>query len=370
MLDIYFDGAFLKGKRFGISVDSANILRDITALGYNLEILENDFTTSRGKAFYYIKYLLTKSLRRFTQDLESEKRKIKFFNTILIESQFSVFPILEAKYTILRVHDLFPLTNPQWFNLRSIVQFRLSTKRYSPETIFLCNSRFTKSELERLYPIWGSNAIIYPCDRPSNESKPCENCQGCARISDFKKEEFFLAIGTIEPRKNYNNLLLNWQIFFQDNHAHKLVIIGREGWKAKQVLRKLRGKFALANNIFYLDYVCDSSKEKFLSMALAYISASHSEGFNITLLEAIFMKKKICLSHIPAHCELLLDSEAYWFDNNNPVTMLDAIRECAGEKLSDKISDETKERFVHLQQTQKQELSNVLNRLVTSLDSY
>ena len=247
---------------------------------------------------------------------------------LLFESQFTLVPEVLTKSAILRVHDIFPVTHPSWFTLKSRIHFWLASKRYSADTHFLCNSLFTKMELVKKFPEFEKNTSIYPCRLPRVELDKCNECAGCSQLSKIVENKYFITIGTIEPRKNYAQLLKMWIRFNNGFPEQSLVIIGRKGWKSRSIIKKLESNRIRRFNIIYLKYCCGFSKDYLLKNSFAYISASASEGFNIPLLEAIFANKRICLSDIPAHRELLHDGEAFWFTPNNHKNGLAAMSEC------------------------------------------
>jgi glycosyltransferase involved in cell wall biosynthesis len=207
---------------------------------------------------------------------------------------------------LVRVHDIFPLTNPEWFKLKSRIYFRLSMKTQM-KSYFLFDSVTSKNEFVKFFGQIDSNdfAVMYCKTRDLSRDNFCNNCSGCTQIKSLRKESYVIAVGTIEPRKNYGYLTKNWEHLLQNhNEKVKLYIVGSKGWKTSSLTRKLRSG---VKDVVWLEKVCDSSLHKLYSEAMAFISASKGEGFNLPVREALSFGLPVVLSDIDVHRELYND---------------------------------------------------------------
>ncbi len=364
---IYFSGNFLNEKQFGISVDSTNLLQKLLELGYEVSVINSERISIYGfirNGFLAVRNLTMKTFHTPARDkslnVESQEAGILF------ESQFALMPVALTKSTILRVHDIFPATHPGWFTFKSRIHFWLASKQYSADTHFLCNSSFTRMELIRKFPEFEKNISVYPCNLPRVELEKCNRCAACSQLPKILEKRYFITIGTIEPRKNYAQLLRMWINVSGRFPEHSLVIVGRKGWKSARVIKKLESNQICRFNIIYLDYCCGFSKDYLLRNSFSYISASLSEGFNIPLLEAIFADKKICVSDIPAHRELLHETEAYWFTPNDFESGLVAISKCIEDENKGHSLVAAQKRYRDSLSVHNEDFSKLLLRLVNS----
>ncbi|MGH7904890.1 MAG: glycosyltransferase family 4 protein [Candidatus Dormibacteraceae bacterium] len=94
---------------------------------------------------------------------------------------------------------------------------------------------------------------------------------------------FLLAVGTVEPRKNYPRLVEAYRILKADGPAPALVVAGRPGWAYGDALRLLREEPGVA----LLGHVDDATLAALLRDAVALAFPSLYEGFGLPLLDAM-----------------------------------------------------------------------------------
>jgi glycosyltransferase involved in cell wall biosynthesis len=112
-----------------------------------------------------------------------------------------------------------------------------------------------------------------------------------SRISSAKKAygiktEYFLFIGTIEPRKNIRNLILAYHQFLRENDRFALVIAGKMGWH-QDGITKIIDKLGLSRHVILAGYVKEEDKPFLISGSSIFIYPSIYEGFGIPVLEAL-----------------------------------------------------------------------------------
>ena len=209
----------------------------------------------------------------------------------------------------IRIHDIFPITNPQWYRFLSAISFKISLDRAVRDNHkFICNSKYTKSQLINHYP--SADAEVLYCNTARLPLNSCGNCKFCAhpQLFNFK---YLIAIGTVEPRKNYSGLLRAWKNV-NTSTENKLIVIGRYGWKSKKIHNELQA----SKNLIYLDNACDYAVNQLLIKSQAFISCSHDEGFDFPSIDAAILGKPVLLSDIPVHRELHGESARYFNPNS------------------------------------------------------
>ena len=95
---------------------------------------------------------------------------------------------------------------------------------------------------------------------------------------------FCLAIGTIEPRKNYPFLVDAFAVAKREDHD--LVIVGKRGWDAPALDQRLR-QLHLGGRVHVLEYVDETELHALLGGATALLFPSRYEGFGLPVLEAM-----------------------------------------------------------------------------------
>src|SRR5207248_9487007 len=91
---------------------------------------------------------------------------------------------------------------------------------------------------------------------------------------------FLLAVGTVEPRKNYPRLVAAYRRL---RDAPPLVVVGREGWSYGEALEQLRS----TPGVRLLGHVSDAELLGLYRSAGALAFPSLYEGFGLPLLEAM-----------------------------------------------------------------------------------
>lgn len=214
---------------------------------------------------------------------------------------------------IVRLHDIFPLTNPDWFTWFGKLNFKIGFNYAKKRAYFVCNSKATQLSLSKFIPNIHERSIVIYCNSTKmvDVDMPHCGCQGCNTLIDTP---YYISIGTIEPRKNYR-VLLDSFLEYKGNHDNfKLLIIGKYGWKQIDIYNFLKSKNK-PDNLIYLEDCCDYALSKLLKLSTAFVSASLEEGFNIPAAEARNLGVPLLLSDIKVHRELH-DSNATFFNLN------------------------------------------------------
>ncbi|WP_271301143.1 glycosyltransferase [Sphingomonas sp. CV7422] len=211
----------------------------------------------------------------------------------LICAAFPAGPtMLLNRIPIVRViHDAFAWTRPQNLSWQGRLMFakwdRLALRRYAH---VFAPSQIARDELVDVLP--------------RKDIKVCGNAPGMdltsskmAPISQLEGKTFLLAVGTAEPRKNYERL-----IAFADATADgpMIVVVGRSGW-GETAGRLHAAQTRMPQRFLWLQDIDDAGLRWLYRHCAAFISLSHAEGFNMPLVEAGVTGCPIVCSDIPIH---------------------------------------------------------------------
>lgn len=150
----------------------------------------------------------------------------------------------------------------------------------------LVPSEATRRDLLQCYPIAGltSKVTIVP------EGVPPEVPAG--PLPTGLEPGFILAVGTIEPRKNYPRLLASYRRLRRESvpliigdrpGVPELVIAGRPGWAYGDTLERIKAE----PGVRYLGHVDDATLSALYQSAAVLAFPSLYEGFGLPLLEAM-----------------------------------------------------------------------------------
>ena len=304
---LYFDITFLENTS-GIGRDSRTLLNIFQSQIY-LEVVLIDPLVYKFPHLKIINKGLLKSVKKLIyaiSTLLNRPLKIKLpANSFYFQSQASTIVVTgDNVYQILRVHDLFPITNPEWFKWHTRRSFILGMRHVAKKHLFLCNSRTTLTSLEKtgFISLGDKEAIVLHCSPIIPPSKFCGVCNYCTSGSHPRR--YFLALSTIEPRKNYEFILNAWREqngTRNDKLGKYLIIVGKLGWKSKGLKKMLQSEHH--SNIIWIPKCCDQGVRELLKNSIALISASFNEGYNLPPGEALLAGTSIILSDIQIHRE-------------------------------------------------------------------
>ncbi len=116
---------------------------------------------------------------------------------------------------------------------------------------------------------------------------------------------YFLAVSTLEPRKNYGTLLSAYeQILKSDpNFKYRLVIAGRRGWESQEFFTRLNSMID-SGKVCVLEGISDTDLESLYKNSAFFVMPSLYEGFGLPLLEALVVGRPALASDIPCFHEI------------------------------------------------------------------
>jgi glycosyltransferase involved in cell wall biosynthesis len=140
---------------------------------------------------------------------------------------------------------------------------------------------------------------------------------------DFTKP-YLLFVGTLEPRKNINNIILAFNLLKQKYKIdHHLVLIGKKGWNYQPILSAINTS-PWQKEIHHLDYLPNEIVALFYSRAEAFVYPSHYEGFGLPVLEAMTLGVPVITSNTSSIPEVTGDA-AILINPNDYVQLAESI---------------------------------------------
>jgi glycosyltransferase involved in cell wall biosynthesis len=180
------------------------------------------------------------------------------------------------------IHDLIPLQHPEFARAGHADRHRrrIATTASLADAIVV-NSAATGDELT---PWLAGRPVLPPVAvAPLGVSPPQVEAPPVAL------RPYFVALGTIEPRKNHLLLLNLWRQFaaVMGPAAPRLVVVGRRGWENENVLDMLERCSAIDGLVRESGALPDREVASLLRGARALLFPSFAEGFGLPLAEAL-----------------------------------------------------------------------------------
>ncbi len=102
----------------------------------------------------------------------------------------------------------------------------------------------------------------------------------------IEPEDYFVHIGTIQPRKNIVRLLEAFEAYkMKSGNATKLIFIGGKGWKDAPIYEYLN-KMQFKEDVIFEGYLTNQEISEKLQKAIALLCVSYFEGFGMPVIEA------------------------------------------------------------------------------------
>ena len=226
---------------------------------------------------------------------------------------------------VITIHDLVAFLLPKAHNAKAILIERATLKKAlkKASAVFAVSQNTKKDILERFkYP--AGKIHITEC-APSGFYKKSANEEEVKETLKKHKipEKFILAVGTLEPRKNFGTLIkafVNIKRRFPD---YKLVIAGKKGWKFKHIEEAVK-KYKLEDDVIFSGYLKDGELKCLYTAAKVFAFPSLYEGFGIPPLEAMSCGCPVVSSNI-ASLPGVIEEAGLLIDPRNSYKMADAI---------------------------------------------
>jgi glycosyltransferase involved in cell wall biosynthesis len=164
-------------------------------------------------------------------------------------------------------------------------------------------SEHTRRRFSHFFPYYPVDrvSVVYPGSRFSRAAVINE------RLFDLVPRGFWLAVGTLEPRKNYRMLLQAYA-----RHAKRgsvvlpLAIAGGTGWMLESLGAEIAA-LGLEDRVRLLGYVSDQQLAWLLANSYGLVYPSLYEGFGLPVVEAMSMGTALITSAVTSLPEIVSD---------------------------------------------------------------
>ena len=209
---------------------------------------------------------------------------------------------------IITIHDLVPLIFPNTTSLFDIVNLKVVQMLKRNIDAVIVPSENTKRDVIKFFRIPNDKIKVIPYGRDERfrlikDREELEN----VRLKYKLPDKFVLFVGTLEPRKNIKNLIKAYYKLKKKGIRHKLVIVGKRGWKYKQIFDVWKS-LDLGGDVMFVDYVENEYLPFIYNLADLFVYPSLYEGFGLPPLEAMACGCPVVVSNTSSLPEVVGDA--------------------------------------------------------------
>lgn len=139
-----------------------------------------------------------------------------------------------------------------------------------------------------------------------------------SRLLRDEREPYLLFVGTLEPRKNINNLLKAFSLLPENLRGqYRLKLVGKNGWGKENYPATVR-ELNLQDRVDFMGYVEEEKLPELFSRAMLFVYLSLYEGFGLPVIEAMAFGTPVVASNTSSLPEVLGDQDLL-VEPNDPV---------------------------------------------------
>jgi glycosyltransferase involved in cell wall biosynthesis len=207
----------------------------------------------------------------------------KRYQIDILHSPANVAPLFYRGRSIIHIHDLCFVVNPQWYSFAFRTVYNLIIPRLARRaTKVITNSNNSKNDLLQYFDLPAERVSLVYWAVDDTFSLPSV----AAAEAKIKEDDYILYVGSLEPRKNINVLIESYERLRHDYPAikTKLVLIGGESPLFATVQLKAR---EFRDDVVFKGFVTDAELSEYYRRARLVAYPSLYEGFGLPPLEAM-----------------------------------------------------------------------------------
>ena len=337
---IGINGRFLVAKRTGVQRAAYNLIKTMVELDRQNEYVIFTGHEQEGNAdwnYPNVKVIgdslrPSESFRNHLWEQFKLPRLAKKYGIDILHSPANVAPLFYRGKSIVHIHDLCFVVNPQWYSFSFRTMYNLIIPRLAHRaTRVITNSNNSKNDLLQYFGLPAEKVSLVYWAVDETFSQP--SSQKLDLSASMETSDYILYVGSLEPRKNINVLI---EAFEELRVAHpmlktKLILIGGESPLFAHV--RLKAK-RFRDDVIFKGFVRDDELKEYYRRAKLVAYPSLYEGFGLPPLEAMASGSPVVTSYTSSIPEVV-GKAALMVDPHNTGQLVDAMyRVLSDEKLA------------------------------------
>lgn len=286
---IGINGRFLAAKRTGVQRAAYNLIRALVNVDRENEYylftsedqLQNPDWAHPNVTVVPSRIREGESFRNHFWEQFTLPRLANRHRIDLLHSPANLAPLFYGGRSVVHIHDLCFVVNPQWFSFSFRTLYNLVIPRLARRAAkVITNSNNSRNDLLQFCNL--------SADRVSQVYWAVDDLfmQEPAPTADWHLKDYILYVGSLEPRKNIGTLLEAYELLRISNPEikTKLVLIGGESPLFAEVRLKVK---RFKEDVLFKGFVNDYVLRDFYRNASLFVYPSLYEGFGLPPLEAM-----------------------------------------------------------------------------------
>jgi glycosyltransferase involved in cell wall biosynthesis len=296
MMRIGINGRFLVAKRTGVQRAAYNLISTLVRIDRDNQyfIFTGQDQVGRPEWDYENVHVIPSPLRpnenirnhfweQFTLPILAKRYQVDF-----LHSPANVAPLFYRGKSIVHIHDLCFVVNPQWYSFSFRTLYNLIIPRLAKKaTKVITNSNNSRNDLLQFCNLSADKVslVYWAVDetflQDGDQSPPTIGLEGVKT-----KEDYILYVGSLEPRKNIRTLIEAFEKL-RDDHPElktKLILIGGESPLFAHVRLNVKH---YNDDVIFKGFIDDKTLRHYYRQAALVAYPSLYEGFGLPPLEAM-----------------------------------------------------------------------------------
>ena len=249
---------------------------------------------------------------------------------LFFAASVSPYRLAAGTSMMIRYYDALPLLSPHTVGEpwpHALSHARMLQRNMQAGASFYCDSEPVRQDLLSLFPKAEPrvhtipvtiSSEYFPDRKPEPEiqailaRRPNAETASARPRRAGRLPKLFMAVSTLEPRKNYLKLFRGFEIArSMTSEPIQLLIVANKGWRSDEERDELR--VMVRQGSYHLSNVPVSELRALYSVAHCVVAPSRAEGFDYCGVEAMACSTPVIASNIPVH-RWVYGNAAEYFD--------------------------------------------------------
>jgi len=289
---IGINGRFLIAKRTGVQRAAYNLVKTLIEVDRDNEYIIFTGKEQQGSPEWNYPNVTvvgddlipSESIRNHIWEQVRLPRLAAKYKIDILHSPANVAPLFYRGKSIIHIHDLCFVVNPQWYSFAFRTLYNLIIPQLAKRaTKVVTNSNNSKNDLLQFFGLPAEKvSLVYWAVDDVFSLPPTQE----VKDKRYMEEDYILYVGSLEPRKNINILIEAYEKLRHEYPAikTKLILIGGESPLFASVQLKAR---EFRDDVIFKGFVTDLELGEFYRRAKLVAYPSLYEGFGLPPLEAM-----------------------------------------------------------------------------------